>query len=298
MGNSLSCCSRYADRISTEGDSAAVISFSSSELSAYTNGFSAKNLLGHGGFGSVYLGNYNGMLVAVKVSRQIDTKTRLQWQAEIKYLPNVIHRNIIKLVGYCNTPEKLYLVYPFMQNGSVKRKLSELDWNKTLKIIRGAARAIQELHCHSPPLVYRDLKLDNLLLDKDFTPILADFGAVTPEGEVLRLGTSGYTDPIVMNNGPGTKPNDIYSLGVMILQLIMKEKVVSFPGSSVPWHITHWASTIHSAKGHAVHQKLTTTGCSKVAAIAITELGLDCTHPKMSERPNISEVLRRIINLQ
>uniref|UniRef100_A0A2C9V4Q2 Protein kinase domain-containing protein n=1 Tax=Manihot esculenta TaxID=3983 RepID=A0A2C9V4Q2_MANES len=218
MGNYLCCCFGH------EQDSSAVISFSSSELSAYTDGFSARNFLGNGGFGSVYLGTINGEQVAVKVSRRIDSKTRLQWQAEINYLANMMHQNIIKLIGYCNTPEKLYLVYPFMQHGNVKNKLLDpivinhlthnhcaialnnlplflLNWNKTLKIIRGAARAIQELHSHSPPLVYRDLKLDNILLDKNFTPILADFGAVTPEGETLRLGTSGYTDPSIMNNG-------------------------------------------------------------------------------------------------
>ncbi|XP_043816638.1 probable serine/threonine-protein kinase PIX13 [Manihot esculenta] len=106
-----------------EMDSSAVISFSSSELSAYTDGFSARNFLGNGGFGSVYLGTINGEQVAVKVSRRIDSKTRLQWQAEINYLANMMHQNIIKLIGYCNTPEKLYLVYPFMQHGNVKNKL-------------------------------------------------------------------------------------------------------------------------------------------------------------------------------
>ncbi|KAG8645832.1 hypothetical protein MANES_10G097150v8, partial [Manihot esculenta] len=233
MGNYLCCCFGHLNTRCFFTDSSAVISFSSSELSAYTDGFSARNFLGNGGFGSVYLGTINGEQVAVKVSRRIDSKTRLQWQAEINYLANMMHQNIIKLIGYCNTPEKLYLVYPFMQHGNVKNKLLGLNWNKTLKIIRGAARAIQELHSHSPPLVYRDLKLDNILLDKNFTPILADFGAVTPEGETLRLGTSGYTDPSIMNNGAGSRANDIYSLGVMILQLIMKEKIVSFPGCSV-----------------------------------------------------------------
>lgn len=83
-----------------------------------------------------------------------------------------------------------------------------------------------------------------------------------------------------------------------MLQLIMKEKIVSFPGCSVTWHIADLASRVHSSKGHAVHPKLTATGCSKLAAIAITQLGLDCLHPKMSHRPNITQVLSRIQDLE
>ncbi|KDP30001.1 hypothetical protein JCGZ_18768 [Jatropha curcas] len=151
-----------------------IIEFTVEELNAYTDVFSERKFIGRGAFGPVYHGiiygrnekNVNGQYVAVKFSRDKAERARTQWQAEVQYLPRVQHQNIIKLIGYCETQERFYLVYPFMQNGTLTTKLSGLDWRQTLKIIKGVAGAIQKLQDHVPPLIHRDLKLDNILLDK------------------------------------------------------------------------------------------------------------------------------------
>eukprot|EP00257_Ricinus_communis_P028097 XP_025015511.1 serine/threonine-protein kinase RIPK [Ricinus communis] len=178
-------------------DSGDLIKFTLDELKAYTGSFNNSKFIGRGAFGPVYHGviqgrqqerNANGQHVAVKCSRNKLEQAMIQGQAEIEYLPKAMHQNIIKLIGYCETQEKFYLVYAFMRNGTVLDKLTGLDWNKTIRIIKGVACAIQKLHGLTPPLIHRDLKLDNILLDKDFTPKLADFGRVTPEEEHVESG--------------------------------------------------------------------------------------------------------------
>ncbi|KAJ8769033.1 hypothetical protein K2173_024029 [Erythroxylum novogranatense] len=261
------------------------------------NRFDSSNFIDRGGFGCVYLGSFNGQKVAVKVSRNKAEQQRTQFVAEIKYLPGLQHPNIIRLTGYYEAPDRFYLVYPYMKNGNVKNKLQELDWSKTLKIIKGTARAIEELHRNS--LIYRDLKPENILLDKDFTPKLTDFGTVTPEGEYLQRFSEGYTDPVIADGAAGTKPNDIYSLGVVILQLIMKEEKVTVPGSVASNHIRDWArSSYDSERKHAVDQKLIQKGCRRQAARAITLLGLDCVSDNTEERPTIAQVLLRLGDLE
>ena len=96
----------------------------------------------------------------------------------------------------------------------------------------------------------------------------------------------------------GTRPDDIYSLGVIILQLIMKEENASLPGVRLSWHISNWASRIYMEYKHAVHIALTSTGCCKKDAIIVTELALDCLKAKATERPNIGEVIFRLANLK
>ncbi|KAJ8769042.1 hypothetical protein K2173_024038 [Erythroxylum novogranatense] len=133
----------------------------------------------------------------------------------------------------------------------------------------------------------------------DFTPKLTDFGTVAPEGEHLRCFTEGYRDPALTDGAAGTKPNDIYSLGVVILQLIMKEEKVTVPGSGASSHIMDWArSSYNSERKHAVDQKLIKKGCCRQAARAITLLGLECVSDNTRERPTIAQVLRRLGDLE
>ncbi|XP_057990323.1 serine/threonine-protein kinase RIPK-like [Hevea brasiliensis] len=148
-----------------------VIEFTAEELKGYIR---EGKIVGRGAFGPVYKGiikgrqerNINGEHVAIKFSRNKCESASTQWRAEKDYLPEVKHQNIIKLIGYCESEERFYLVYPFMQNGTALSQLSGLDWHKTLKIIKGVASAIQKLQGFTPALVRRDIKLDNILLDQ------------------------------------------------------------------------------------------------------------------------------------
>ncbi|XP_057990321.1 probable serine/threonine-protein kinase PBL28 [Hevea brasiliensis] len=289
MGNFLSSCFQHRDQSITEdGD---IIKFTLEELNAYTDTFSERKFFGLGGFGRVYRGiikgrqerHINGQHIAVKFSRNIVEGERTEWMAEMEYLPKVRHQNIIKLIGYCETQERFYLVYPFMQNGTVLDKLSGLDWSKTLRIIKGVANTIQKLHGFTPALVHRDLKLHNILLDKNFIPKVADLGKVTPEEENI--------------NSSGSKTDDIYSFGEIILQLITKEKITYIEANcSVPWRIGDSAIRNYPTQ-KLLHVKLERTGCSEEAAKAITELGLECVKPQPQDRPTIAQVIDKLAYL-
>ncbi|KAA8536382.1 hypothetical protein F0562_028860 [Nyssa sinensis] len=183
--------------------SADLVTFTLHELRTYTQEFG--NIIGAGGFGTVYEGmisgrndDLNGKRIAVKASKGIAGEFRNEWEAEIRYLSTLNHPNIIKLIGKCATTMRLFLVYPFVNKGSVHSKLSGLNWRRSLGIMRGAARALQHLHSQSPPLIFRDFKSENILLDENWNPIVCDFGTVRPEGEVGFAGTIGYTEPIVL----------------------------------------------------------------------------------------------------
>ncbi|XP_065870302.1 serine/threonine-protein kinase RIPK-like [Euphorbia lathyris] len=287
MGNFL-CCSSSPTNLSHDeecGNEAEVINFTVKELNEYTDEFNRKKIVGHGDFGPVYRGtikarqerHLNCLDVAVKHSHTKDDRSAILWKAEVEYLPRVVHKNIIKLIGYCETEERFYLVYPFMPNGTVLTKLQDLKWSRILKIIKGIASGIQKLHSHHPPLIHGNISLNNILLDKDFTPKLGDFGTVTPQGKQ-------------------SQADDIYNLGVMILQIIMKEENASLPGVSIRYHICDRARSIFEERGHAVHQNIGNSGtaCSKRT---ITKLGLDCVNHDSSLRPNIAQVLQILANL-
>ncbi|KAF2320575.1 hypothetical protein GH714_028411 [Hevea brasiliensis] len=258
-----------------------VIEFTAEELKGYIR---EGKIVGRGAFGPVYKGiikgrqerNINGEHVAIKFSRNKCERASTQWRAEKDYLPEVKHQNIIKLIGYCESEERFYLVYPFMQNGTALSQLSGLDWHKTLKIIKGVASAIQKLQGFTPALVHRDIKLDNILLDQNFTPKLADFGNVTPEIE------------------DGSKAEDIYSFGEILLQLIAKNEKNYYIGTTR--RIGDWARENYP-QIKLLHAILEKTGCSRKAAAAITELGLECVEPHPSDRPTIAQVLAKLAYL-
>ncbi|WCJ18210.1 Leucine-rich repeat protein kinase family protein [Euphorbia peplus] len=287
MGN---CCSSSTTVLSDDedrGNQTEVIKFTVEELNEYTDDFDRKKIVGHGDFGRVYHGiikgrqdrHLNGLDIAVKYSPTKDERSRILWKAEVEYLPKVVHKNIINLIGYCESEERFYLVYPFMPNGTVLSKLHDLNWSRVLKIIKGIANGIQKLHAHHPPLIHGNLNITNILLDKDFNPKLGDFGTITPEGKQ-------------------SQSDDIYNFGVIILQIIMKEDNPSLPGVTMNYHICDRARHIFEEKGHAVHDKLThstqTTASSKKI---ITQLGLDCVNHDSSLRPNIAQVLDKLASL-
>ncbi|KAL8264986.1 hypothetical protein R6Q59_023116 [Mikania micrantha] len=208
--------------------------FTFEELHKYTNNFSEFNNIGKGGYGMVYKGSLpNGKLVAIKRARKGSSQGGLEFKTEIELLSRVHHKNVVGLIGFCFDQGEQMLVYEYIVNGTLKDSLSGrsgiwLDWTRRLKIALGAARGLQYLHDHAdPPIIHRDVKTNNILLDERLDAKVADFGLSRPLSGANTThittevkGTMGYMDPEYYLTQQLTEKSDTYSFGVVMLELI------------------------------------------------------------------------------
>ncbi|KAI8002566.1 putative serine/threonine-protein kinase PBL21 [Camellia lanceoleosa] len=236
--NSLSSKGKASD--SEKGNVAR--SFMFRELAVATKNFRDANLIGEGGFGCVYKGRLDsGQLVAVKQLNLDGLQGNQEFIVEVLMLSLLHHRNLVTLIGYCTDGEQRLLVYEYMAMGSLEDHLFDIEpdkeplsWSTRMKIAVGAARGLEYLHCKaSPPVIYRDLKSANILLDENFNPKLSDFGLAKlgPVGDNTHvstrvMGTYGYCAPEYAMSGKLTLKSDIYSFGVVLLELITGRKAI------------------------------------------------------------------------
>lgn len=217
--------------------------FNYRELATATNNFRSESLIGEGGFGPVYKGQLEstGLVVAVKVLNQTGFQGDKEFLVEVLMLSLLCHPNLVNLIGYCAEGNQRILVYEFMPLGSLEYHLHDvgpgmepLDWNTRMKIAAGSAQGLDYLHNQAePPVIYRDLKSSNILLDHGFHPKLSDFGLAkfAPQGDKSHvstrvMGTHGYCAPEYAETGKLTKMSDIYSFGVVLLELITGRKAI------------------------------------------------------------------------
>ncbi|KAE9621888.1 putative protein kinase RLK-Pelle-LRR-XI-1 family [Lupinus albus] len=212
--------------------------FTFSEIFKATNDFNDMYCIGKGGFGSVYRAKLStGEVNAVKRlnitnSDEIPEMNLQSFENEIRTLTEVRHRNIIKFYGYFSWKRQMFLIYEFVERGSLTKVLYEegileLSWSIRVKIVHGIANAIAYLHndC-SPPIVHRDVTLNNILLDSEFEPHLADFGIAkqlssSTSNWTLVAGSYGYMAPELAQTMKVTDKCDVYSFGVVVLEVIM-----------------------------------------------------------------------------
>ncbi|PIN23422.1 Serine/threonine protein kinase [Handroanthus impetiginosus] len=204
-----------------------------------TDDFNEKHCIGRGGFGSVYRADLpNGQIVAVKRlnmsdSSDIPLTNRHSFENEIRTLTEVRHRNIIKLYGYCSMRGSMYLVYEYVERGSLGKLLYddeeafELNWATRVRIVKGVAHALAYLHhdC-SPPIVHRDVSINNILLESELEPRLSDFGTaklLTSDSSnwTTVAGSYGYMAPELALSMKVTEKSDVYSFGVVALEVMM-----------------------------------------------------------------------------
>nr|DAD20891.1 TPA_asm: hypothetical protein HUJ06_022354 [Nelumbo nucifera] len=216
--------------------------FRYNELKSATNNFDASNKIGRGGFGTVYKGILsNGTKVAVKALSAESKQGVNQFLAEIQTVSNVKHPNLVELIGCCVQGNNRILVYEYVENNSLDRALlgsksksTKLDWDKRSSICMGTARGLIFLHEElEPPIVHRDIKASNILLGKDFIAKIGDFGLAKlfPENithiSTRLAGTTGYLAPEYVLRGQLTKKADVYSFGVLTLEVISGRSVAT-----------------------------------------------------------------------
>ncbi|ONI15672.1 hypothetical protein PRUPE_3G054500 [Prunus persica] len=278
--------------------------FTYSDVLRITNNFQTK-VLGRGGFGKVYHGYVDDTQVAVKMLSPTSGQGYQQFQAEVKLLIRVHHRNLTSLVGYCNEGTNMALIYEFMANGDLESHLrgedsnaNVLTWEGRLQIATDAAQGLEYLHngC-KPPIVHRDVKATNILLAENFQAKLADFGLSrifpTDGGTHMSTavaGTPGYLDPEYHTTGWLNEKSDVYSFGVVLLEIITSRHAISRTQEKV--HVSQWVSSM-LAKGDIktiVDPRL--HGDYEInSAWKAVELAMECVSDTSTRRPNMSAVV-------
>ncbi|KAK4402828.1 UNVERIFIED_CONTAM: putative serine/threonine-protein kinase PBL28 [Sesamum radiatum] len=210
-----------------------------------TCSFSDENLLGKGGFGRVYKGTLkSGEVVAIKKMELPPFKEaegEREFRVEVDILSRLDHPNLVNLIGYCADGKQRFLVYEYMHKGNLQDHLNgigevKMDWPLRLKVALGAARGLAYLHSSSDvgiPIVHRDFKSTNILLDDNYEAKISDFGLakLMPEGQetcmtATVLGTFGYFDPEYTLTGKLTLQSDVYAFGVVLLELLTGRRAV------------------------------------------------------------------------
>ncbi|XP_050367286.1 leucine-rich repeat receptor protein kinase HPCA1-like isoform X2 [Argentina anserina] len=214
--------------------------FSFEELKKYTDDFSEANDIGSGGYGQVYCATLpTGQMVAIKRARRESMQGAPEFKAEVELLSRVHHKNLVSLVGFCMEQGEQMLVYEYVPNGDLLNSLSgksriKLDWMRRLKVALGAAKGLAYLHEHAnPTIIHRDIKSNNILLDKDLEAKVADFGLCKSMADTGKdyittqvKGTMGYMDPEYYMTQQLTEKSDVYSFGVVLLELITAKRPI------------------------------------------------------------------------
>ncbi|XP_020273750.1 receptor-like serine/threonine-protein kinase ALE2 isoform X2 [Asparagus officinalis] len=286
--------------------------FSLSELEKATDEFDIKRKLGEGGSGCVYHGIMeDGSDVAVKLLKRVnqDRDREGEFISEVEMLSRLHHRNLVKLIGICIEGRKRCLVYELVRNGSVESHLhgadkgkGPLDWDARMKIALGAARALAYLHEDSNPrVIHRDFKASNVLLEEDYTPKVSDFGLAREASEGSNhvstrvMGTFGYVAPEYAMTGHLLIKSDVYSYGVVLLELLSGQKPV-MSNLEGPENLVVWARPLLGTKEGLdqlldpyLKENYDFENLSKVAAVASM-----CVHSEPSQRPFMGEVVQAL----
>ncbi|KAK7300104.1 hypothetical protein RJT34_10938 [Clitoria ternatea] len=240
--------------------------FSYHELCAATRNFHPDNMIGEGGFGRVYKGRIKSINqdVAVKQLNRNGFQGNREFLVEVLILSLLHHPNLVNLVGYCADGDQRILVYEYMVNGSLEDHLLELppnrkplDWRTRMNIAAGAAKGLEYLHeVAKPPVIYRDFKASNILLDENFNPKLSDFGLAKlgPTGDKTHvstrvMGTYGYCAPEYASTGQLTTKSDVYSFGVVFLEMITGRRVIDQSRPSQEQNLVTWAQPLFKDRG-------------------------------------------------
>nr|XP_016513595.1 PREDICTED: BRASSINOSTEROID INSENSITIVE 1-associated receptor kinase 1-like isoform X3 [Nicotiana tabacum] len=287
--------------------------FSLRELQVATDNFSNKNILGRGGFGKVYKGRLaDGSLVAVKRLKEERTQGgELQFQTEVEMISMAVHRNLLRLLGFCMTATERLLVYPYMANGSVASRLRErpesdppLEWSIRKRIALGSARGLAYLHDHcDPKIIHRDVKAANILLDEEYEAVVGDFGLAklmdykdTHVTTAVR-GTIGHIAPEYLSTGKSSEKTDVFGYGVMLLELITGQRAFDLArlANDDDVMLLDWVKGLLKDKKYETLVDADLQGNYEEEEVEqLIRVALLCTGSSPMERPKMSEVVRML----
>ncbi|KAL4182093.1 hypothetical protein AMTRI_Chr12g274220 [Amborella trichopoda] len=284
--------------------------FTYKELQAATNGFSEEYKLGEGGFGSVYWGKTtDGLQIAVKKLKAMNSKAEMEFAVEVEVLGRVRHKNLLGLRGYCVGADQRLIVYDYMPNLSLLSHLHgqfavevQLDWKRRMNVAIGAAEGLLYLHQEAKPhIIHRDIKASNVLLDSNYEAQVADFGfaKLIPDGVshmTTRVkGTLGYLAPEYAMWGKVSESCDVYSYGILLLEIVTGKKPIEKLPGGLKKTITEWAEPlIEKGKFHElVDPKLRGNYEESELKRAIHVAGL-CVQGDPEKRPNMRVVVETL----
>ncbi|KAK0580316.1 hypothetical protein LWI29_000611 [Acer saccharum] len=287
--------------------------FGAEELKKATNNFDEKRIIGRGGYGTVYMGFLtDSNPVAIKKSKIVDQSQIEQFINEVTVLSQINHRNVVKLLGCCLETEVPLLVYEYVTNGTLFEHIHNNDnaptipWETRLRIAAETAGVLSYLHsAAATPVIHRDVKSSNILLDDNFTAKVSDFGAsklvpmdVTQLSTMVQ-GTLGYLDPEYLHTSQLTEKSDVYSFGVVLVELMTGKKVLSFDRPEEERSLVMYF--IFSLKGGSLFEMLENSivnddNTEQMREVA--ELARRCLQVKGEERPTMKEVAMELEGLR
>ena len=277
-----------------------------------TEGFDEKDVLGSGGFGTVYRGVMPRTKKEIAVKR-VSSKSHQglkEFVSEVVSIGRMSHRNLVPLLGYCRRRDELLLVYEYMPNGSLDKYLHDspevtLDWKRRIKVIKGVASALFYLHEEwEQVVIHRDIKASNVLLDSEYNERLGDFGLARLCGHgsdpqtTLVAGTWGYLAPDHVRTGRATTATDIFAFGVLLLEVACGRRPIEIQNENgdqrvfiLDWVFGFWN------EGNILDAKDTKLGTEydRTEVEMVLKLGLLCSHSNPHARPTMRQVLHYLM---
>ncbi|XP_057979056.1 probable serine/threonine-protein kinase PBL17 [Malania oleifera] len=289
--------------------------FTYAEMKLATKNFRPDQILGEGGFGIVYKGvidehlrpGFKNTQVAIKELNPDGFQGHREWKAEVNYLGQLSHPNLVKLIGYCCEDEHRLLIYEYMACGSLEKQLfrrvgATLTWSKRMKIALDAAKGLAFLHGAEQSVIYRDFKTSNILLDADYNAKLSDFGLAKdgPMGDQTHvstrvMGTYGYAAPEYVMTGHLTARSDVYGFGVVLLEMLIGRRAMDKSRPSREHNLVEWARPLlnHNKKLLRILDPRMEGQYSVRTAFKVANLAYQC----LSQNPKGRPLMRQVVEI-
>ncbi|XP_021284960.1 wall-associated receptor kinase 2-like [Herrania umbratica] len=287
--------------------------FYAEELEKATNNYEESRILGRGGYGTVYKGTLSdGRIVAIKKSQVIDESQIGQFINEVVVLSQINHRNVVKLLGCCLETEVPLLVYEYITNGTLfenihdKSKASSMTWETRLRIAAETAGVLSYMHSSaSTPIIHRDVKSTNILLDDSYTAKVSDFGAsrLVPLDQAglstVVQGTLGYLDPEYLHTSQLTEKSDVYSFGVVLVELLTGQRALSFERPEEERNLAmYFISALKEDRLVRILEDCIVNEAKSEQLKVVANLAKRCVRVKGEERPTMKEVAMELEGLR
>ncbi|KAG8481916.1 hypothetical protein CXB51_026655 [Gossypium anomalum] len=296
----------------TDGHDKQLDVFSFESIVAATNCFSVGNKLGEGGFGPVYKGKLvDGREIAVKRLSSHSGQGLVESKTEAILIAKLQHTNLVRLLGFCIQVEEKMLIYEYMPNKSLdffifdSEKKYMLNWKERLNIIEGTAQGLIYLHKYSRlKVIHRDLKASNILLDHEMIPKISDFGMARKfglnesEANTKRVvGTFGYMAPEYAIHGIVSTKTDVFSFGVLLLEIVSGKKTNSCYHPERPLNLIGYAWQLwNEGQGTMLIDPILDESCNQNEALRCIHVGLLCVQNNAIDRPTMADVVSMLSN--